>query len=220
MNNIREWNIYLVTDRNLSLGRSLSEICVAAINGGVSVIQIREKSLDSRTFFQEAMAVRDLMRNSRIPLIINDRIDIALAVEADGVHLGQSDIPLREARDILGPDRIIGWSVESPEDIRSQEASIADYLAVGPIFFTSTKSDISQPWGIEGMRSARSITDKPLVAIGGLSESNIRDVVDAGADCVALVSAIVSAHDVKSTTKMLSKLVLESKLVRDGQSRS
>lgn len=220
MNNIRDWNIYLVTDRNLSLGRSLSQICVAAIKGGVSVIQIREKSIDSRTFFQEAMAVRDLMRNSRIPLIINDRIDIALAVEADGVHLGQSDIPLREARDILGPDRIIGWSVESPEDIRSQEASIADYLAVGPIFFTSTKSDISQPWGIEGMRSARSITDKPLVAIGGLSESNIRDVVDAGADCVALVSAIVSAHDVKSATEMLSKLVLESKLVRDGQSRS
>ncbi len=212
MKHLSDWNIYLVTDRSLARERSLPELCVSAIKGGISVIQIREKKLDSRTFFQDGLLVRDICRQSGIPLIINDRIDIALALDADGAHLGQSDIPLSVAREILGQDKIIGWSIDHPDQIMTEEANLADYLAIGPIFFTATKNDISEPWGIDGLKLARSMTNKPLVAIGGISEQNIFDVVAAGADSVAVVSAIVSADDVENATRNLTQIIRKSKL--------
>lgn len=211
MKSIRDWNVYLVTDRKLAKGRALFEICEASIKGGVSVIQIREKNLDSISFYREGLSIKNLLREHDIPFIVNDRIDIALALGADGVHLGQSDVPVKIARDILGPDKIIGWSVEKPDQIVSEEATLADYLALSPIFFTSTKSDIAKPWGIEGIRIARSMTRKPLVAIGGICETNLAAVVGAGVDVVAMVSAIVSAGDVELATRSLTKIVVDSK---------
>lgn len=212
MNNISDWNVYLVTDTNLAGDRSLMEICSTAIRGGVSVIQLREKNLDSRSFFEKGLMLRNYLRQFNIPLIINDRIDIAMAIDADGVHLGQSDMPVKAARRILGDEKIIGWSLNHPDHVHSEEAMLADYLAVSPVFFTSTKSDITVPWGLEGIRFARSLTDKPLVAIGGISEYNISDVILAGADSAAVVSAILKADDPQDATRNLTHRVIQSKL--------
>ncbi len=220
MTNIEDWSLYLVTDRDLSMGRSLIEICQAAIKGGVSVIQLREKNLDSRTFLKEGLALKDLLARNHIPFIINDRIDIALALDADGVHLGQSDMPLQVARKILGHEKIIGWSIDYPEQILSDEAPLADYLAIGPIFYTATKTDATQPWGLDGMKKARSMTDKPLVAIGGINESNLTEVIGAGADSAAVVSAIAGAEDVESATMKLLNNVIDSKRLIYKKNRS
>lgn len=208
---LNDWSLYLVTDRDQSRSRSLIEICEAAIRGGVSVVQLREKNADSRTFFEQGLAIRDILRKNQIPFLINDRIDMALALDADGVHLGQSDMPLHIARKIIGFDKIIGWSIDKPQQILSDEALLADYLAIGPIFFTSTKSDASQPLGLEGMKLARTMTNKPLVAIGGISETNVGQVISSGADCVAVVSAIVGADDVELATRRLASIVTDSK---------
>ncbi|MEI8181166.1 MAG: thiamine phosphate synthase [Desulfomonile sp.] len=214
MKNPASWEVYLVTDRAFSQGRSTLDIVEAAAHGGISVVQLREKDLEARDFFDEGLKIRAVLRLAGVPLIINDRVDVALALEADGVHLGQADLPLREARKILGPDRIIGYSVEEPGHINETTARYADYFAISPVFLTSTKKDISAPWGLEGLRKARSMTDKPLVAIGGVTQSNARMVIKAGADCVAVVTAIVSAEDPEAATRSLLIEVRAGKAAR------
>ena len=205
------WEVYLVTDREYSLGRSTREIVEAAVRGGVSVVQLREKHLDTRSFLREGHEIRDLLRVAGVPLIINDRIDIALALDADGVHLGQSDMPADIARRLLGPERIIGLSVEASAHFTGPEISSVDYLGVSPIFPTPTKTDLSTAWGIEGLRTARGITELPLVAIGSIKEENAREVVAAGADCVAVVTAITAAPDPEDATRSLLREVREGK---------
>jgi thiamine-phosphate pyrophosphorylase len=205
------WDVYLVTDRAFSMGRSNMEIVEAAINGGVSVVQFREKDLETRDFYTEAVQIREFLRSADIPLIINDRIDIALAVDADGVHLGQNDMPMRIARKILGPDRIIGLSLNQLNDINEEAFAFADYLAVSPVFATATKLDTAAAWGLEGLRRARNLTDMPLVAIGSIKHENAREVVMAGADCVAVVTAIVSAENPESAARALVEKVREAK---------
>ena len=212
MKNAYDWNVYLVTDSNLAGDRSLLEICSTAIRGGISVIQLREKNLDSRSFYEKGLMLRNHLRQYGIPLIVNDRIDIAMAIDADGVHLGQSDMPVKAARRLLGDEKIIGWSLNHPDHVNSEEAMLADYLAVSPVFFTSTKSDITVPWGLEGITYTRRLTDKPLVAIGGITEYNISDVIFAGADSAAVVSAIVTADDPEDATRQLTHRVIQSKL--------
>jgi thiamine-phosphate pyrophosphorylase len=197
------WEVYLVTDNSLSKVHATKDVVAAAVRGGISVVQLREKELETRDFFQEGFEIRSLLRFAGVPLIINDRVDIAVALEADGVHLGQKDLPLMQARKILGPNRIIGFSLEEPGQINETTVRYADYFAISPVFFTATKVDISSPWGLEGLRKARSLTDKPLVAIGGITHANARTVVEAGADCVAVVSAIVSAQDPEIATRTL-----------------
>jgi thiamine-phosphate pyrophosphorylase len=213
MNDPGSWEVYLVTDRAFSRGRSTLEIVQAASKGGVSAVQLREKELDTRAFYEEGLKIRDILRSSRVPLIINDRIDLALALDAEGVHLGQEDMPIKIARKILGPDRIIGISVNTPNQIDAESVSMANYLAISPVFFTSTKSDITEPWGLEGVRNARAMTDLPLVAIGSVKKENTADVIAAGADCVAVITAIVSADDPEQATR---ELLLE---IRAGKSR-
>ena len=205
------WDVYLVTDRAFSRGRSTPEIVEAAIRGGVSVVQLREKDLSTRDFYIEAVKIRELLRLADVPLIINDRIDIALAVDADGVHLGQDDMPVRIARKILGPDRIIGLSLNELKDITEEALEFADYLAVSPVFSTATKLDTAAEWGLGGLRKARNLTDMPLVAIGSIKDENAREVVMAGADCVAVVTAIVSAEDPEQATRGLVETVREAK---------
>jgi len=208
------WEVYLVTDRAFSRGRSTLEIVGAAVKGGVSAVQLREKDLETRAFYEEGLKIRDLLRSSGVPLIINDRIDLALALDADGVHLGQEDMPITAARKILGPDRIVGISVNAPDQIDEESASMANYLAVSPVFFTATKSDITEPWGLEGVRKARTMTDLPLIAIGSIKKENTREVIAAGADCVAVVTAIVSADDPEQATRELLEQVRAGKRAR------
>jgi thiamine-phosphate pyrophosphorylase len=197
------WEIYLVTDRAFSRGRSTLEIVEAAVAGGVSAVQLREKDLDTREFYEEGLRIRDFLRSNGVPLIINDRIDVALALDADGVHLGQSDMPVNVARRILGSDRVIGVSVEKPEHINADAVACANYLAISPVFLTSTKPELDASWGLEGIKRARSLTGLPLVAIGSIKLENAADVIRAGADCIAVVTAIVATDDPREATRLL-----------------
>jgi thiamine-phosphate pyrophosphorylase len=210
------WNVYLVTDRRLSRGRSTEEVVRRAVAGGVSAVQLREKELDTKRFYEEGIGIRALLKSAGIPLIINDRIDIALALDADGVHLGQSDMPPEAARAILGPDKIIGLSIERPEDLREEELRCVDYLGVSPVFLTSTKHELRSAWGLDGLRKLRSATNLPLAAIGSVNGENARQVIEAGADLVAVVSAIVSADHPEEAA---AQLVAEVKAGKLGRSR-
>jgi thiamine-phosphate pyrophosphorylase len=186
----------------------------AAVRGGVSVVQLREKTLATRGFYDEGLKIRDLLRSAGIPLIINDRIDLALALDADGVHVGQEDMPADVARRLLGPDRIVGISANTPSDLVGEAADYADYLAVSPVFYTATKEDITKPWELEGLRKARGITNLPLVAIGGVNAGNAREVAANGADCVAVVSDIVAADYPEEATRALAEAVRAGKAAR------
>ncbi|MGD8367261.1 MAG: thiamine phosphate synthase [Desulfobacterales bacterium] len=204
-------SLYLVTDRGLSRGRSTVDIVSAAVAGGVTVVQLREKNADTREFVQEAMAIRDVLKERRIPLIVNDRIDVAQAVSAEGVHLGQKDMPIELARQILGDSMIIGISAESVADAVAAEKAGADYLGVSPIYATPTKTDTAPALGLEGLRQIRAAVALPLVGIGGLNAKNAARVIEHGADGVAVVSAIVSADDPEQAARELYGIVTGAK---------
>ena len=187
--------IYLVTDTGACLGKSLESVVSDAVRAGVSVVQLREKKADTREFLEKALALKAILKPAGVPLIINDRLDIALAAGADGVHLGQSDMPYAYARKLMGSKAIIGLSVETWEDVEeAQELDVA-YLGVSPVFPTPTKTDTKEPWGLEGLQKIKEFSCHPLVAIGGINESNALEVIRAGADCLAVVSAICSADE-------------------------
>ena len=186
-------SLYLVTDRRLSLGRSTVEVVAAAVSGGVTCVQLREKHCSTREFLEEARRVRELLVGTGVPLIINDRLDVALAVAADGVHLGQNDMHLSDARRLVGERLVIGISAESVADAIRAEAEGADYIGVSPVFTTPTKMDTAPPLGLEGLREIRRAVRLPLVAIGSIRHDNAAEVLRAGADGLAVVSAIVSA---------------------------
>ncbi|TGL40290.1 thiamine phosphate synthase [Leptospira perdikensis] len=201
--------VYLVTDRPLCRTHGLAEVVELSALGGVSLVQLREKETDSREFLELAKHLKKILTPFAIPLLINDRLDICLAAGADGVHLGQSDLPWQEARRILGNNAIIGLSLETKEDyhslIETNPKPPLDYLAVSPVFDTNTKTNTKPAWGLEGLKWLRSKTTIPIVAIGGINESNAETVVKAGADSIAVVSAICSAEDPKLATEILSK---------------
>ena len=188
-----DYSLYLVTDRALSLGRSTVEVVRAAIRGGVSCVQLREKGCSTREFMDEARLLKALLAGTGVPLFINDRLDVALAVGADGVHLGQNDLAIADARRLVGNRMIIGISAESVADAIRAEAEGADYIGASPVFTTSTKTDTAPPLGLDGLRAIRRAVRLPLVAIGGIDADNAAQVLRAGADGLAVVSAIVSA---------------------------
>jgi len=188
----------LVTDRDLSLGRSLLDVVGAAVQGGVTMVQLREKTAPTRAFLDEARALKALLAPFGVPLIINDRADIALAVGADGVHVGQTDMPVEMLRGLLGPRAIIGLSITNHAQINSPDAALPDYLGLGPLYQQQTKLNAASPLGVEGFRALRAATAKPVVAIGGLKADNSPPVLAAGADGLAVVSAIVGAADVRA----------------------
>lgn len=198
--------IYLVTDHTACQGRPLEAIVLDAVKAGVSCVQLREKDIGTRLFLQKALALKAILKPAGIPLIINDRVDIALAAKADGVHLGQSDMPYEHARSLMGPEAVIGLSVETWEDVTKVQDLDVDYLGVSPVFLTPTKTDTKTPWDIEGLKKIRDYSCHPLVAIGGLDISNAEKVIKAGADAIVVVSAICSANDSFDAAQQLVRL--------------
>ncbi len=200
-----DYSLYLVTDRSLSRGRETADIVREAVAGGVTCVQLREKSCSTQEFIAEAQKLHALLRPLGIPLIINDNVEVALAVGAEGVHLGQQDMAIAEARQ-LGPSSwTIGISAESLEDAIRAEEEGADYIGVSPIFFTPTKTDTAPPLGVEGLREIRAAVRIPLVGIGGIHLDNVRGVIRSGADGVAVVSAIIAADSPRQAAAALRR---------------
>jgi thiamine-phosphate pyrophosphorylase len=199
--------LYLVTDQPSLKGRTLIDVVQSAVQGGVTCVQLREKHASSRDFYAQAVALMDLLTPLNIPLIINDRLDIALACGASGVHLGQSDLPVPAARKLLPPEVFIGWSVETMEQVALSAMLPVDYLGISPVFATPTKTDTATPWGLEGLQRIRALTPLPLVAIGGIHLGNAAEVMQAGADSLAVVSAICSADDPCAASQQLRDLI-------------
>jgi thiamine-phosphate pyrophosphorylase len=206
------YELYLVTDEKASLGRSIIDVVRQAVKGGVTIVQLREKELDTRQFIERARELQKILKPHNIPLIINDRIDIALAVNADGVHIGQKDMPFELVKKIIPGNMIVGLSVETIEQLREAESLPADYIAVSPVFSTPVKTDFDQkPWGLEGLAEARKLTKHTLVAIGGVNASNAGKIISAGADGIAVVSGICSANDPESASRELINIVKNTK---------
>jgi len=199
--------IYLVTGRSLCSPRPLEEIVLQAVDGGVAYVQLREKDVSTRFFVQEAKRIKKLLSSYKIPLIINDRIDVALACGAEGVHIGQEDMPCAIARKLMGPKAIIGLSVEDWGDVEESQKLDVDYIGVSPVFPTPTKTDTKGAWGLSGLAKIKAFSRHPLVAIGGINESNAREVIAAGADCIAVVSAICAAPDPAAATRNLKSII-------------
>ncbi len=193
--------LYLVTDRDIAAGRDLVELVEAAVRGGVTVVQLREKECPTGEFIELAKRLKEVLHSYDVPLIINDRVDVALAADADGVHIGQSDMPYSIAREILGDDKIIGLSVETIEEVAQAESLDVDYIALSPIFSTSTKLDIKSPFELEGAARARELSGHPMVAIGGINCDNCREITSIGIDGVAVISAILGAKDPEAAAK-------------------
>ena len=206
-----DYSLYLVTDRALSLGRSNLEVIEAAVSGGVTLVQLREKEASTQEFYQDGLRIKDYLKAAHIPLIINDRIDIALALDADGVHLGQEDMPVDVARKILGPHKIIGVSAFTTEEAVAAESMGADYLGLSPIFVTKTKPELVEEIGIIKISSFKRAVKIPVVGIGSMNQSNAYEAVRAGLDGVAVVSAICSQEDPRAAARALKKEVLRAK---------
>ncbi len=195
--------VYLVTDRSLTRGRPLASVVEAAVRGGATCVQLREKELDTNEFLEQALVLARLLEPLGIPLVINDNVEVALACRASGLHLGQGDLSPGQARQLLPPEMFIGWSVETAADVMLSASMPVDYLGVSPVFATPTKTDTKAPWGLAGLRQARALTALPLVAIGGIHSGNAGDVLRAGADGLAVVSAICAADDPAAAAREL-----------------
>jgi thiamine-phosphate pyrophosphorylase len=196
--------LYLVTDEGLSRGRGQLSIVEAAIRGGVTMVQYRQKQASTRRMIDEAAALCRLCRDAGVPFIVNDRIDVALAVDADGVHVGQDDMPASRARRLVGRDMILGISAGSEAEALKAVEDGADYIGASPVFATPTKPDAPPPLGIEGLRRLCRAVAIPVVAIGGMSAGNAAAMREAGAAGIAVVSAIVAADDVEAASRALS----------------
>jgi thiamine-phosphate pyrophosphorylase len=201
------YSLYLVTDSALAMGRPLLDVVGAAVDGGVTCVQVREKDLPPRAYIEQLLSVRPLLRERGIPLFVNDRLDVALAVEADGIHLGQTDLPLAMARNIAAGRLLIGVSCESVRDATEAERGGADYVSVSPVFATPSKTDTAPSQGLDGVRAVRRAVRVPVVAIGGINATNAGEVIRAGADGICVVSAIVSASDPRAAAASLRGIV-------------
>jgi thiamine-phosphate pyrophosphorylase len=209
-----ECTLYLITDRALSRGRSTVDVVRAALAGGVDVVQLRGKEAEAATIIEEGIRVHELTARYQVPLIVNDRVDIALAIEAEGAHVGQTDLPAHMARKLLPTPNLLGVSTFSVDMARRAQQQQADYVGFGPIYQTATKETVASPRGTEMMHDTLEAIDIPLVALGGISDRNISEVVTAGADHVAVCSAIVSAKDVERATATLKEMMLQAQAKR------
>ena len=215
MHNRADYRLYLVTDRNCLQQQTLEQAVEQAILGGVTLVQLREKAIASKEFYEHALRIKAICHHYNVPLLINDRVDIALAVEADGVHIGQSDLPCGVVRQILGKDKIIGVSARTAQQAIQAQADGADYLGVGAMFATSTKQDATV--SVETLNDIRQSVTLPIVAIGGINHTTLPALqqalkaaetsTDGVIDGVAVVSAILGQKDVKLASEQLKEII-------------
>jgi thiamine-phosphate pyrophosphorylase len=208
------YDLYVVTDERLSKGLSHVQIAVQAAKGGADVVQLRDKHMPSKRLFEVAVEIKEELIGTGAILIVNDRVDVAIAARADGVHLGQDDLPLRSVREMAPSGFIIGVSVGTVAEAMAAERDGADYISLSPLFDTYSKHDAGTGHGLGRLREVRQATALPLVAIGGVNARNLCQVIEAGADGVAVVSAVVSQDDVCSAARSLKDEVLRCKRLR------
>lgn len=205
------YDLYVITDETVGRGRSHAELADQAVDGGADVIQLRDKRLPAPDLLEAATAVRKITRDSGALFIVNDHLDLALRVGADGVHLGAADIPLPEARSLSPPGFIIGASVGSVAGALRAEAAGADYVALSPTFATGSKSDAGPGLGLSVLSAIRAAVSVPLIAIGGINAGNVADVIAAGADGVAVISAVVGVDDLTAAARDLRARIAAAK---------
>jgi thiamine-phosphate pyrophosphorylase len=202
-----DFNLYLITDRKQAHAFNLLEAIEKALVGGVRAVQLREKDLSSRSLYDTALAVRSLTSLYGAKLLINDRVDIALAADADGVHLGGESMPVSAARKILGSGKLIGASCHDRSHALSAEKEGADFITFSPVYYTPSKAPYGEPVGIAAMAEAARLLHIPVFALGGIKRENVREVLAAGAQGIALISAVIAAHDpAREAAELLSLL--------------
>lgn len=204
-------SVYLVTDGALCGARGVVETVRQAIGAGATMVQLRDPVAKTRALVEEARALAAVLRPAGIPFIVNDRVDVAMAAGADGVHLGQSDMSPADARALMGPAPILGLSITALADLDASDLAGVDYLGVGPVFATTTKADAAPAMGLAGLSAVHTVCTLPIVAIGGIGAANTAEVIKAGADGVAVVSAICAASDAAAATRNLAGIVAAAK---------
>lgn len=210
---IEDWDLYFVTESGLTPGRSTVDVVREAVEAGVKVVQMREKEKSARRRFRLGQKLRRITADSGVDFLVNDRVDLALALDADGVHLGQEDLPCAQARRLLGEESIIGLSASSPEQALEAEAAGADYIGMGSIFTTGSKrlEEDRQAIGLESLRRAAADVDIPLVAIGGIDAGNVSRVIEAGAGAAAVITALTRAEDTAGAAAEMISIIQNSK---------
>jgi thiamine-phosphate pyrophosphorylase len=203
---------YAIIDPARAGGRLPAAVARELLSAGVRLIQFRDKHASSRQLYEACAELKELLRDSGCSLIVNDRADVARAVDADGVHLGQDDLPVEMARRILAPDKTIGRSTHSVDQVIEADRSAADYIAYGPIFSTASKETPDPVVGLEGLRVARGATRKPLVAIGGITLQNASEVLTAGADSVAVIGDLFAGPDIRARAGAFLKVLKDSRV--------
>lgn len=197
--------LYLIIDSFLTPAADIEKTATDIMDGGAKILQLRAKKLSSKEFLETARIIRKITKDRGAVFIVNDRVDIALLTDADGVHLGQNDLPVREARRLLGNDKIIGYSTHNMREARVAKKLPVDYISFGPIFPTKTKEDAQTPKGIKGLSEIRKAVNIPIVAIGGITETNLIYVLKEGADSAAMISEILTEKDIsKKVNRLIS----------------
>lgn len=204
-------DLYCITAEEYSLGRSNTEVVEEWIRAGIKVIQYREKDKAMKEKYQECQKIRELTRAAGVTFIVNDDVDLAMMIGADGVHIGQEDFPLAEVRRLVGNQMIIGISTHSPQEAQAAAAQGADYIGVGPVYKTSTKKNVCQPVGLEYLQYVANHIPLPFVAIGGIKADNIAEVIRTGASCVAMITEITQAQDMRGKINELRELIRKNR---------
>jgi len=202
-----KYGLYGIVGKYLEGKKSLLDIVEESIKGGVDIIQLREKNISTKEYIELALKVKEVTKKYGIPLIINDRVDVALACDADGVHVGNDDMPVHIARRILGKNKIVGASASTVEEALMKEREGADYIGAGSVFPTISKGDAGEPIGLDTLKKIKKAVSIPVVAIGGINEENIGDVIRTGVDGIAVISAIYLKEDIYDAAKRLKGFI-------------
>lgn len=204
------YRLYLVTDTKACLGRDLLWVTEQAVKGGVDLVQIREKQIPNDAFLEKAIQLKEMLDHYNVPLIVNDRLAIAMQSKSAGIHVGANDLSPVQIKEQWRECQILGYSLEWLDQLKSQEVLASDYIALSPVFSTTTKTDTITEWGLKGIEQVRALTNKPIVTIGNMNVTNAADVIRAGADCLSVVSAICSADDPKAAAAEIRTIIERS----------
>lgn len=203
------YSLMYVTDDRIVDDTDFFYVLEKSLEGGVNIIQLREKSLNTKQFYERAIKTKSLCDQFKTPLIINDRLDIALAIDASGLHIGQTDLPFEIARKILGENKIIGISISNQNQVIESNSTNVDYIGLSPIFSTKTKtSDLANPLGLNGLKKIRKLSNKPIISIGGIDKTNASEIKKNGSDGIAVITAISKATDPKFATEELKSVFI------------